>query len=132
MTKTTGPGELSPPRGVARSMAIQAPRVGREDDSGPRAVPNRPAPSGEAVFVPDLLHPVPVTRVDFEQTKLSVGLAFVSGVSGGLFNEALAGAHMAPSTFEPASFVNDLFLQTIVAQCFKIRVGREDAVMSTT
>jgi DNA mismatch repair protein MutS2 len=115
-------------------MAIQAQGLGHQEGSGPRPVPtNGAALAAHGVpLVPDLLHPVPFSRVDFEQTKLSVGLAFVSGVSGGLFTEALAGAKFAASTFEPASFVNDLFLQNIVSQCFKIRVGRDDAVVSTT
>lgn len=86
----------------------------------------------ESVFIPDLLHPTPITRIDFEQTKLSIGFAFASGVSGGLFSEALERAKVAPSTWDPPAFANDLFLASIVAQAFKVRVGREDAVVSTT
>ena len=48
--------------------------------------------------VPDLLHPRPMTRVDLDQTKLAIAMAFASGVSGGLFADALARATFAPST----------------------------------
>ena len=91
-----------------------------------------PPAAGEPAFIPDLLHPVPITRFDFEQTKLSVSLAFVSGVSGGLFSDALDRTIAAPSTWEPASFASDLFLQSFVALCFKVRIGAEEPVIATT
>ncbi len=79
----------------------------------------------------DLLHPTPTRRIDLERTRLAVNLAFAGGVSGGLFEEALDRATLAPSTWEPAGFVNDLFLQRFVVGCFKIRIRREDAVLCT-
>ena len=75
----------------------------------------------EMSSVPDLLHPTPTTRIDAESTRLSIALAFASGVSGGLFADALDRTKVAPSTWEPASFANDLFLQNFVSLCFKIR-----------
>jgi DNA mismatch repair protein MutS2 len=81
--------------------------------------------------VPDLLHPAPLTRIALEPTKLAIALAFASGVSGGLFSEALDRATFAPSTWEPASFANDLFLQNFVAMCFRVRLGSEDAALAT-
>lgn len=83
-------------------------------------------------MVPDLLHPVAVTRVDLEHTKLAIALAFASGVSGGLFGDALDRASIAPSTWDPASFANDLFLPTFVSSCLKIRIGSEEPTMSVT
>jgi DNA mismatch repair protein MutS2 len=83
-------------------------------------------------LVPDLLHPNPVTRVDLDQTKLAIALAFASGVAGGLFAEALDRAKVAESTWEPQSFANDLFLQSFVALCFKVRIGHHDAPLLTT
>ncbi len=80
----------------------------------------------------DLLHPRPIQRLDLAHTKLSIALAFVSGVSGGLFGDALDHASMAPSTWEPAAFANDLFLQNFVATCFKIRIDGEEQAVSTT
>ena len=37
----------------------------------------------EAVFVPDLLHPIPMRRVDVERTELAIVLAFAGATSGG-------------------------------------------------
>jgi DNA mismatch repair protein MutS2 len=84
------------------------------------------------VFIPDLLHPAPVARIDVEKTKLAVTLAFASGVSGGLFKDSLDAAVPEPSTWEPAAFASDLFLSNFVSLCFKIRIKGEDLVVSTT
>ena len=70
----------------------------------PAPRPEPPAP----VLVPDFLHPEPLTRIDVDHTRLAIALAFSSGVSGGLFAEALEKAKVAPSTWEPASFASDL------------------------
>src|SRR3954453_23184795 len=85
----------------------------------------------EPVFVPDLLHPTPMRRIDAEHTKLAIALAFAAGVSGGVFSEALDRATLAPSTWEPSSFANDLFLQPFVALCFRIRIGGQELASST-
>jgi DNA mismatch repair protein MutS2 len=82
-------------------------------------------------MLPDLLHATPLQRIDATQVKLSIALAFASGVSGGLFGDALDRASFAPSTWEPSSFAHDLFLANFVQRCFKIRVGAEDAALST-
>jgi DNA mismatch repair protein MutS2 len=100
----------------------------------------RPAPqpsaaaSGpqEPVLVPDLLHPKALRRIDAEQTRLAIALAFASGVSGGVFTEALDRAVVAPSTWEPASFAADLFLQQFVALCLKVRIGGQEPTVATT
>ena len=89
-------------------------------------------PLAEPVFVPDLLHATPMRRIDAEHTKLAIALAFAAGVSGGVFSEALDRATVAPSTWEPASFANDLFLQQFVALCFKIRIDGQEPTVSTT
>jgi DNA mismatch repair protein MutS2 len=81
---------------------------------------------------PDLLFATPLTRIAFEPTKIAVALAFASGVSGGLFADALAKASIGPSTWDPASFANDLFLPAFVAHCFRARVSGEDRDLSTT
>ncbi len=92
--------------------------------------PSRPIVS-EPVHVPDLLHPVPMRRIDVEHTRLAIALAFAAGVSGGVFSEALDRATVAPSTWEPASFVNDLFLQQFVNLCFKVTIDGQQPVLST-
>jgi MutS domain V len=82
----------------------------------------------EQAFV-DLLHPVPLRRIDVERTRLALNLAF-AGSSEGLFEEALDKATLAPSTWAPAGFVNDLFLTRFVAGCFKIRIRREEPAIA--
>ncbi len=95
------------------------------------SAPSRPVVS-EPVLVPDLLHPVPVWRIDAEHTRLAIALAFAAGVSGGVFSEALDRATVAPSTWEPASFANDLFLQQFVTLCFKVTIDGQQPVLATS
>ena len=83
------------------------------------------------VLIPDLLHPTALRRIDAEQTKLAIALAFASGVSGGVFSEALDRATVAPSTWEPASFAADLFLQQFVAMCLKVRIAGHEPTVAT-
>ncbi len=79
----------------------------------------------------DLLHPEPVRRIDLERTKLAINLAFAGGGSGGLFSEELGRATLASSSWEPAGFANDLFLQRFVGDCFQIRIGGREATLNT-
>ncbi|CAN5924103.1 hypothetical protein BH11MYX4_BH11MYX4_18740 [soil metagenome] len=94
------------------------------------SAPSRPA-ALEPVLVPDLLHPVAMRRIDVEHTRLAIALAFAAGVSGGVFSEALDRATVAPSTWEPASFANDLFLQQFVTLCFKVTIDGQEPALST-
>ncbi len=79
--------------------------------------------------VPDLLHPTPRVRIDLDQTRLGVDLAFAGGVSGGLFTDALDRATVAPSSWEAPSFAEDLFVQSFVASTFKIG-GKDTPLVS--
>jgi len=90
------------------------------------------APPIDDGLIPDLLHPDPIRRIDFEHTRLAIALAFAGGVSGGLFTDALERATMAPSTWEPASFGGDLFLQIFVTLCFKVQIGDDERTVSTS
>jgi DNA mismatch repair protein MutS2 len=81
-------------------------------------------------IVPSLLHPTPLARPDLEELRQSLSFAFASGVSGGLFSQALDRAPLAPSTWAPASFAPDLFLEELVARCFRVRVGGHEAVVN--
>jgi DNA mismatch repair protein MutS2 len=78
--------------------------------------------------VPDILHPVPRNRINVEQTKLSIALAFASGVAGGLFSDALDRASIAPTTWQPASFTSDLFVAQFASLCFR---GEKDPISLT-
>jgi DNA mismatch repair protein MutS2 len=88
--------------------------------------------ASESALVPDLLHVVPTRRIDVEPTKLALSLAFSGGVSGGLFSEALEKATLAPSTWDPAGFAGDLFLQRFVVMCFKVQIGQTVPVLTTS
>ncbi len=85
----------------------------------------------DPAVVPDLLHAVPITRIDLGSTKLAIALAFASGIAGGLFSDALDRATVAPSTWEPASYANDLFLAPFVSLCFTFRIGSEAPALAT-
>jgi DNA mismatch repair protein MutS2 len=98
---------------------------------GRPAVMLHAAPPLDDGLIPDLLHPHPIRRIDAEHTKLAIALAFAGGVSGGLFVDALERATVAPSTWEPASFGSDLFLQSFISLCFKVQVGAEERTVST-
>ncbi len=87
--------------------------------------------AADGPVIPDLLHPSPLRLVDVERTKLALNLAFAGGTPGGLFGEALDGATLAPSSFEPQSFAADLFLQRFVSECLKVRIGRHEPVLMT-
>jgi DNA mismatch repair protein MutS2 len=114
---------------VTVSTRVAPPELGprRIGLTEPRLLHTEPEP----VLVPDLLHPSPLRRVDFEATKLAISLAFASGVSGGVMSEALENAKVAPSTWEPASFAADLFLQQFVTLCMKIQIDGQARAAST-
>jgi DNA mismatch repair protein MutS2 len=90
------------------------------------------APPFDDGLIPDLLHPAAIRRIDVEQTKLAIALAFAGGVSGGLFTDALERAAVAPSTWDPSAFGGDLFLQSFVTLCFKVQVAGEERTVSTS
>ncbi len=78
----------------------------------------------------DLLHDDPSRTLDYEATKLALTLAFAGGTAGGLFADALDKATLAPSTFNPEEFANELFLSRFVTQCLKVRLGQHEAALN--
>ena len=81
--------------------------------------------------LPDLLNAQPTCGVDLERAKLAITLAFAGGTSGGLFGDLLEQSTIAPSTWQPASYAGDLFLQRFVAECFKIQIGAHQPLVMT-
>jgi DNA mismatch repair protein MutS2 len=79
---------------------------------------------------PDLLHPDGLTRVDVEALREAMMFAFESGVSGGMFTDALERATLGPSTWDPPSFSKDLFVDDFVARCFRVRTRGGELSMS--
>jgi DNA mismatch repair protein MutS2 len=110
------------------SVVLPAPPV---EPARSKAVSERPFADTEPVLVADLLHPRPLRRIDFENTKLAIALAFASGVSGGALTEALDNAKVAPSTWEAASFVADLFVPQFVARCMSVRIDGQQLVVQS-
>lgn len=82
----------------------------------------------EHATIPDLLHPRPLRRIDAEQTRVALVMAFAGGAGGGLFSDALE-AQVAPSTWDESSFARDLFLNRFVAEGFKANLGGEQPVL---
>lgn len=80
--------------------------------------------------VPDLLHEVPTRRVHGDSVELAIVMAFAGGSSGGLFADALARAPLAPSSFQPEAYVDDLFVRHFVSECFRIPVDGGNAVLA--
>ncbi|NLE85184.1 MAG: DNA mismatch repair protein [Myxococcales bacterium] len=81
--------------------------------------------------LPDLLNAQPTCGIDLERAKLAITLAFAGGTSGGLFGDLLEQSTIAPSTWQPASYAGDLFLQRFVAECFKIQIGAHQPLVMT-
>lgn len=81
--------------------------------------------------IPDLLQSNATARIDIEQTKFNVTLAFAGSSSGGMFSEALDKAKMPTSTWDPNGFAGDLFLQQIVTKYFSIPVGSGEAALTS-
>ncbi len=72
----------------------------------------------------DLLHP-DEARVDSADTRRAIAFAFATGVSGGLFADALEKRKLPPSTWVPSAFVNDLFVADFVVHCMRPLSGDE-------
>jgi DNA mismatch repair protein MutS2 len=95
----------------------------------PSTAPPLPAPDALDT-IPTLLDVAQLPRPDLDELRQSLSFAFASGVSGGLFAQALERAPLPPSTWDPKSFAPDLFLDELVARAFRVRVGGHEAVVS--
>jgi DNA mismatch repair protein MutS2 len=73
--------------------------------------------------IPDLLSAVPTVRVDLGALRDVLVFAFAAGGAVESFEEALAGASLPPSAWDPAHFERDLFLQDLVLRCLPLRIG---------
>lgn len=69
--------------------------------------------------IPDILHPDPRARMDLHGIERALDFAFASG-GGEAVVEGLEATSYEPSTWEPASFTRDIFLDDLVAQCFPL------------
>lgn len=121
---------------VPTSMPLAAhadvpPRVPAPDAHNTHSEPALEAPPLlPADLFPSLLLLEPIARPDLDDMRQSLSFAFSSGVSGGLFNQALDRAPLAPSTWDPKSFAPDLFLDELVGRCFRVRAFGHEAVVN--
>ncbi len=106
--------------------------MAEDDDQGPisAVTPLRPD-AGDAARLADLLHAVPMRRIDAEATETAVALAFAGGTSGGLFADALDRAAVAPSSWNPEHHEKDLFVHQLIATCFQIHIDGAAPAMMT-
>jgi DNA mismatch repair protein MutS2 len=79
--------------------------------------------TGDASRLPDLLDATPRMRIDAQATDAALFFAFAGSNTGGLFVDALDQAALAPSTWEPSGYADDLFVAAFVRACFAQKVA---------
>ncbi|NUP10903.1 MAG: DNA mismatch repair protein [Polyangiaceae bacterium] len=79
--------------------------------------PSELAPS---VSIPDLLYAQPAARLDATKVTQGVAFAYAVGEGGDLLASALDEVSLGRSSFEPAHFAHELFLDDLVRSCFNI------------
>ncbi|HTM45598.1 MAG TPA: DNA mismatch repair protein [Polyangiaceae bacterium] len=80
-------------------------------------------------LIPDLLHAEPGLHIDYETIDTALVFAFAGSTSGSLFADALQNYTLPSSTWDPAGFVEDLFLQDFVRSCFQVQLGNNFAAL---
>lgn len=81
---------------------------------------NEPLPG---IAYPDLLHHTAACWLDASAADQALVFAFSGTGDGGVFTDALARASLAPSTWVPECFAEDLFLKDLVRACFQPAAG---------
>ncbi len=82
--------------------------------------------------LPDLLHAQPFLGVDAQALQEILGMAVLGRELGTQIHDALAAAHVAGSTWDPAFFADELFIQSLVDACFTLELdGRTYPVNRT-
>lgn len=79
--------------------------------------------------IPDLLHGVPMARVDLMLVSRTLRFAFAAGGSDAALAECLDQTHLAFSTWTPDAFAQDLYLDTFMAHyaTFEVQGHRHQA-----
>lgn len=73
--------------------------------------------------IPDLLYAEPSARLDSSRVTQGVAFAFAVGEGGELLTAALDEVKLGPSSFDPAHFGDELFLDEVVRTCFNIEAA---------
>ncbi len=87
------------------------------EPAGAKGPPRSLAAPRVHAHLPDLLNAAPSANVDAEGLLEAFEFAFAAGDDGGAWDRALARAPIASSTWDPAHFAADLFLEDFVALC---------------
>ncbi len=75
--------------------------------------------------IPDLLHLVPMARVDLSLVREVLAFAFAGGGSDVTVHECCDPKRIAPSTWSPDCFEGDLFLNAFVAKQKSLEIGAQ-------
>ncbi|MBX3248428.1 MAG: DNA mismatch repair protein [Myxococcales bacterium] len=102
----------------SRLLRVTAPAPVTEPSEPPAPAAFRPATPDDHWV--DLLHAEPLVPVETEALRRALRFAFESGDAGGLLGLAHEQAPLAPSTWDPESFVTGLFLPELVDECFPV------------
>lgn len=77
----------------------------------------------------DLLNPRPAIIIDMQRITWALDFGFVGGATAGVLSNALSGAPIAASHWDPACFADRLFVSELVDTCMRIRIeGLEPAI----
>jgi DNA mismatch repair protein MutS2 len=74
---------------------------------------------------PDLLHPAPRLRLDAGRVKEAVAFSFAVGDGQELLAETFGAMKLAESSFDPAQFAGDLFIDAFVRKAFPVVIDGE-------
>ncbi len=72
---------------------------------------------------PDLLRADAGVRIDLAAMRQALVFSFAAGGSVGAFDEAIAGATLPPSSWKPADFARDLYLDELVQRFLEVRIA---------
>jgi DNA mismatch repair protein MutS2 len=73
--------------------------------------------------LPDLLHPVPLARLEIGLVREALGFAFAGGGSDVTDHQLFDPKAAAPSTWTPDHYERDLFLETFVSKHKEVQIG---------
>lgn len=68
-----------------------------------------------------LLDPVPFARVDADGLSRVIAFAFATGDVGDGLERILDSMPIAPSTWDPREFADDIFLRTLISSCLTVK-----------
>jgi DNA mismatch repair protein MutS2 len=74
-------------------------------------------------LIPDLLAAEPTVRVDLAALRQTLVFAFATGGSVEQFEKLLGAAALPPSAWDRSYFARDLFLEQLLGQCLRVRIG---------